>query len=325
MGAEGLVNKADMEDNNNEEIMSPKSPKTPKLSAEVSEINLSNEVEVKEESGEEEECEDEKENENDEEKGESNDKFINDPLIINVLERLISNSPAGQVQKVSSLCTDLFPNYGEFIGKEAQTKMERDGYICDGKLVCEAVDDEDQQEPFKIELMGKLDNYVKELFPGNGAFSVNKVNEQEWKVHIVGERLKPKAFWSGHWRSTWTIRFIKSSEESSSSESSSKEFKIDGKIDLIVHYHEEGSVQLSANKEIPSLINFKSDNLSQSIEKIYFKIKDSEDAVQLALNEAYQQLSESVFKRLRRQLPVTRTKMDWGKFVNYNLSSDLKK
>ena len=294
--------------------MSPKSPKTPKLSEEVSEINLIDEEEV------ENECENEI-NENSEESIEGEAiEFCEDPVITKVLKELLCNSPAGQVQKVSTFCTELFPNYSEFIGKEAQTKMEKDGYICDGQLITEHDGNKqlDSEDAFEVELKGKLDNYIKELFPETGAFSVNKINENEWKVHIVGERLKPKAFWSGHWHSTWSIEFINDAHESN-------EFKIEGKIDLIVHYHEEGSVQLSANKEIPSRVNFKAENSSKAIEKIYFKIKDSEDAVQLALNEAYQQLSENMFKKLRRQLPVTRTKMDWGKFVNYNLSNELKK
>lgn len=317
---------------NNEEITSPKSPKTPKLSEEVSEINLSEEevevviegeievvIETEEEERENNEISEVEIEESADKEASDNSEFIEDPVIINVLEQLLSNSPAGQVQKVSSLCTELFPNYREFIEKQSQAKMDRDGYISEGKLVCEAEDvaNDNSEDPFKTELTGKLENYMKELFPGTGAFSITKVNENEWKVHIVGERLKPKAFWSGHWHSTWSIRNFEESESS--------EFKIDGKIDLIVHYHEEGSVQLSASKEIPSRVNFQSESLSQSLEKIYFKIKDTEDAFQLALNEAYQELAEKMFKKLRRQLPVTRTKMDWGKFVNYNLSSELKK
>ena len=303
---------------NKEELISPKSPKTPKLSEEVCELNLNNQEEIANES----------ENENNfKDKLISNEEsetleFPEDSAISNVIKQLIANSPAGQVQKAATLCAELFPNYSEFIGKEAQSKMKRDGYISDGKLVTEAEEGE-LENSFEIELKEKLENYVKELFPETGAFSICKVNENEWKVHIVGERLKAKAFWSGHWHSTWLIQFIPFDNSSELSEDN--EFKIEGEIDLIVHYHEEGSVQLSANKQIPSRVNFKSKNLSQSVEKIYFKIKDSEDAVQLALNEAYQQLAEKMFKKLRRQLPVTRTKMDWGKFVNYNLSSELKK
>ena len=305
----GLVNKSQtrMEDNN-EEIMSPKSPKTPKLSEEVSEMNLS------------ESNENEVENDNHTTENANEPEFCEDPVITKVLKQLLLNAPAGQTQMVSTLCTELFPNYNEFIEKETQTKMESDCYISDGQLstehstyVCD-----DSEDPFRNELKEKLDNYVKELFPGTGAFSINKIAENEWKVHILGERLKPKAFWSGHWHSTWSIEFLNDS-------STDLEFKIDGKIDLTVHYHEEGSVQLSANKEIPSRVPFKAESLSKAIEKIYFKIKDSEDAVQLALNEAYQQLAENMFKKLRRQLPVTRTKMDWGKFANYNLSTELKK
>lgn len=301
----------------NEEILNPKSPKSPKLSEKVSEMDLGENKE---------ECIIEEMDDDKTSKSNNvidSDNFEKDPVIIGILNQLISSAPAGEVKKVSALCAELFPNYAEIISEEERIKMEREGYIFEGKLITEDKQNEDQagiEDEFEIEFRVKLDKYVKDLFPGSGAFSINKTNENEWKIDIVGERLRPKAFWSGHWHSKWKIQFI-----NSESDIEAKEFKIEGQIDLVVHYHEEGSVQLSATKEIPSRVNFKSETLSQAIEKIYYKIKDSEDSVQLGLNEAYQQLAENMFKKLRRQLPVTRTKMDWGKFVNYNLSSELKK
>lgn len=318
-----------MEDFDN--IESPKSPKTPKLSQEVSELTLKSELNDFEKQEESVIIEIENVEPEDPENNPEFDKTKE------LLKRIIESAPAGEVLRVSSICKDLFKNLPNFIEKESKNKMIKDGFIVGNQLITEdsKVHEKDEDEgnlydiaditdihcedEFKTELTGKMEKYVKEFYPETGKFLIQKSkgNENEWKIHVLAQKIKSKAFWSGHWRSTWTIELKDDAEETRS-------FSINGNAELIVHYHEEGTVQLSTKKEIPSRVNMKSDSFSGAADKIYWKIKDSEDAIQLALNEAYQQLSENIFKKLRRQLPVTRTKMDWAKFANYNLSTELK-
>lgn len=89
-----------------------------------------------------------------------------------------------------------------------------------------------------------------------------------------------------------------------------------GMIKVIVHYFEDGNVQLQAQREC----NFELETSKFAVEEgstgelareIVERIKEMENEIQLAINESYGQLSDTTFKKLRRQLPVTRAKVDW--------------
>jgi capping protein alpha len=90
-----------------------------------------------------------------------------------------------------------------------------------------------------------------------------------------------------------------------------------GKIQVDVHYYEDGNVALNTTK--PISINIP----SVSAESIVSKIAAAERDYQEALNRAFVQTAEGAFKGLRRQLPITRQKVEWEKVGGYRLGQDI--
>jgi capping protein (actin filament) muscle Z-line, alpha len=86
-----------------------------------------------------------------------------------------------------------------------------------------------------------------------------------------------------------------------------------------VHYYEDGNVSLTTHKTIS--LTFPSQPAAAEIVR---KIAAAEKAYQVELNTAFGAMNEEGFKGLRRQLPVTRQKVEWEKVGGYRLGSDLK-
>ena len=108
---------------------------------------------------------------------------------------------------------------------------------------------------------------------------------------------------TGRWRNTYII------DPASS---------ITGTIKVDVHYYEDGNVRLATKKEVD--LNLSS---SSSAREIVRQIGQVEKAYQEELNKGFASLSEGAFKGLRRQLPVTRQKMDWDKIAGYRMGQDI--
>lgn len=92
---------------------------------------------------------------------------------------------------------------------------------------------------------------------------------------------------------------------------------ITGKIQVDVHYYEDGNVAMNATKPVHISVD------SLSAEKIMAEIAIREREYQESLNRSFVNMADGAFKNLRRQLPVTRQKMDWEKAGGYRLGQDI--
>ncbi|KAI5923528.1 2-oxoisovalerate dehydrogenase beta subunit [Camillea tinctor] len=148
-----------------------------------------------------------------------------------------------------------------------------------------------------------LSTYVKEHFP-NASYGVYPIeNDSKVAVIIVANKYSPNNYWNGRWRSLYII--------DPASES------LEGSIKVDVHYYEDGNVRLLTNKPIAASVS------SGSGAGISKEISVAEKKYQEELNKGFTSLSEGAFKGLRRQLPVTRQKIEWDKVASYRVGQDI--
>ena len=81
-----------------------------------------------------------------------------------------------------------------------------------------------------------------------------------------------------------------------------------------VHYYEDGNVRLLTSKKLDLKVG--SDPSAAEVVKA---IAAAERKYQEELNRGFAGLSEGAFKGLRRQLPVTRQKVEWEKVGSYRV------
>ena len=110
-----------------------------------------------------------------------------------------------------------------------------------------------------------------------------------------------KADRNGRWRSTY---FLNPSS-----------CTLSGNIKVDVHYYEDGNVRLTTSKSV------RDTSISGSITapEVMKQIARMEKQYQEELNKSFTSLSEGTFKGLRRQLPVTRQKVEWEKVGGYRV------
>jgi len=158
-------------------------------------------------------------------------------------------------------------------------------------------------EPLRSAFEKSMVEYMGQHYP-NGATSVYGKDGQIITC-ISSAKFNPSNFWNGRFRSVWTY----------------KDGSLTGSFKVVVHYYEDGNVQLNTNctqklKITPGA------NPEATAKAAVETIQKAEQTYQQALDASYATMGDTTFKALRRALPITRTKIDWNKIKNYKIGSE---
>lgn len=150
--------------------------------------------------------------------------------------------------------------------------------------------------------MKSLATHATEHYPKSSYGVYPTDDDTTLAIITVANKYSPSNYWNGRWRSSYSYK------PSSGT--------LTGLIKVDVHYYEDGNVRLLTKKEV-------SVKAGNSASEIVRAIATAEKKYQEDLNTAFGRLSEGAFKALRRQLPITRQKIEWEKISGYRLGQDI--
>lgn len=138
-----------------------------------------------------------------------------------------------------------------------------------------------------------LKTYASKNFAGDVSYAVYSSGnaQDEVIIALVSTKYSPGNFWNGHWRSIYSYNPHTNN--------------LKGTLDIDVHYFEDGNVAFKFHKDI---------EVQEAVNPIV-AIKSQENEIEREMGSSFAALNERDFKSLRRRLPVTRSKINWGKGI----------
>jgi capping protein alpha len=152
----------------------------------------------------------------------------------------------------------------------------------------------------RISLYRSLSKHITEHYPSASLGIYPSDSDSTIHILTVSSKYSPSNFYNGRFRSHYIYTPASNT--------------LSGTITVDVHYYEDGNVRLLTNKKVDeSTVRSDVGTAVAGVERKY----------QEELNRGFAGLSEGAFRGLRRQLPVTRVKVDWEKVGGYRVGQDI--
>lgn len=153
------------------------------------------------------------------------------------------------------------------------------------------------------DLRGSLHVYGERFYPSSFAYCVIPHSAESFTIVIMGQRLDEKNCFSGRWRAIYKF---------------TNDHTVNVSVVVDIHYFEDGNVNLKFSDEV------KKTCASYSASSVTDFIKGVEDRTVVKIVKEFGVLNNNSFKTMRRILPVTRSRVNWGKAIgNYKLGTDV--
>ncbi|CAM2097668.1 F-actin-capping protein subunit alpha-3 [Caretta caretta] len=162
----------------------------------------------------------------------------------------------------------------------------------------------DETELWRTALNSALKAYVNSHFPSGdcSVFRKKLKNRQIIVVCIVGHQYKQLGFWNCLWKGEWTFSQIPVITQ------------VTGAIHMQVHYFKDANLHMTVCKTVEETLHV-IDPAQLAIDFVKL-IKTEDNKFHIAMLENFQALTDEIWRKiLQRQLPVTRTVINWNKLL----------
>jgi len=170
-----------------------------------------------------------------------------------------------------------------------------------------------EQKVLRGALQSGLVGYLAGSFKPNKSLAAVYCNAfGGFDVLITAKNVNLGNFWTGSWRSTYTLT------------PNGQTAELTGAVKAHVHYFEDGNVQLNSSTELKAPITFDINDAQATAKRIVDTIAKFEGDYQNELEEMYVNMHRTTFKAMRRILPINKQKFLWS-IAAHSLAAEVNK
>ena len=226
---------------------------------------------------------------------------------LRIAKHLLLSAPPGQFDLIArDLCeilpsgSVLTPEWIHSVQIEYNSRTGRDALV-NPESVSDSTTDADP-DPMCQSLHEGMKNHLSQYYSSEGTqsnYSLTRSKDGgEYTLLLYAERIQLQHYHAGSWTARYTLQCHHTGDS----------VRISGKVRIHAHTFENGNLQLTSTADLPETTTEMG-----SREEIFRQIRQWDEAIVLQpLRDVYEDMSGDILKKLRRVMPVTRTRFDWN-------------